>query len=363
MTILAMAGAMAPYTHLLYKALAATIDEPLHVLASTTREPARRWDLPAAEGYTVEILPGLRLHRSTISNHYFNPAVARRMRALAPRLVLLSDFSLTSLIAALTAKRLGIPIGARTDGTLSTDPGGHSLIRRIIRRIIIARSQFAMGPSLGSLQLFDFYGVPSDRLYLAPLTAGWLPAREAPPLERRPYDVLFCGGLDEEVKGARFFAGVIEAMARRRPGLTVRVAGDGPLRGELESRFRSANVAAQFDGFVQQAALEEVYGSAKIFMFPSRGDTWGVVVNEAVQCGTPTIASPHAAASLELVAPAQAGVVLPLRQAEWVAAALDLLEDPARWQSAHDHALATGPDKLLDTAVNAYLSVIEGYAR
>ena len=59
--------------------------------------------------------------------------------------------------------------------------------------------------------------------------------------------------------------------------------------------------------------------------------------------GTPMIASLHAMAGLELVAPAQAGAVLPLR--------------------IHDHALAAGSDKRLDTAVAACRSAIEGYAR
>ncbi len=363
MTILLVTGAMAPYTHLLYKALAAAIDEPVHVLACAKREPARMWDLPSADGYHVEILPGLRLHRGTIRNYYFNPSVARRIRELAPRLVIINDFSLTSLAAALAAWHLDIPIGIRTDGVMSTDLSARSMIRRVIRRAIIRRSRFAIGPSFGTLQFFHAYGVPSDRLFLAPLTAGWMPVRQSPPFEQRPYDVLFCGGLDEEVKGARFFAEVVEAMAARQPGLNVRVVGEGPLRGELEKRFSAANVAARFDGFVQQPALEEAYSSAKVFMFPSRGDTWGIVVSEAVQCGTPVIASFHATAALELVAPAQAGVVLPLRQSEWVDAALALLSDAGRWQSFHDHALAVGSDRPLDTAVAAYRSVIEGYAR
>ncbi len=363
MSILIVTGAMAPYTHLLYRALAAAIDEPLHVLTCAKREPTRLWDLPPAEGYIVETLPGLRLHRGTPRNYYFNPAVSRRMRDLAPRLVIVNDFSPTSLIAALAAGRRGIPVGVQTDSELATDPGAHSSIRRIMRRAIIKRSAFGIGPSFASLQLLHLYGMASDRLFLAPLTAGWLPSRKALPMEQRPYDILFCGEVEDERKGARFFAGVAEALAARRPGLTVRVVGEGPLRHDLERRFAAAGISARFDGFLQQAALEEVYNSAKVFLFPSRSDPWGIVVNEAVQCGTPVIASPHATASCELVAPARAGVVLPLRQAEWVDAASALLDDPRLWQSAHDHALAAGTDGFLDVAVAAYRGAIAGYAR
>ena len=246
---------------------------------------------------------------------------------------------------------------------LATDPGAHSAIRRMMRRAIISRSDFGIGPSFASLQLLHFFGVPSDRLLLAPLTAGWAPTAASPPMERRPYDVLFCSELNDDHKGVRFFAGIIETIARRRPNLTVRVTGEGPLRGEMERRFAGAGIAAHFDGFVQQHGLEEVYSSAKVFLFPSRGDVWGVVANEAIQCGTPVIASVHATASFELVAPAGAGSALPLDERAWVAATVALLDDRARWQAAHEGALAAACDSHLDAAVDAYRRAIEDYAR
>ncbi len=363
MSITIVTGAMAPYSQRLYRALAATIDEPLQVLVCVDREPARSWELAPANGYKVETLPGLRVHRDATRNFYFNPAITGRLRALAPRLVIAGDFSPTSLFAVLAAHRQRIPVGIRTDGVMATDPGAHSLARRIMRRLIVGRSDFGIGPSLASLQLLHHYGLPSERLLLAPLTAGWGPTVASASMAERPYDVLFCGLLNEEGKGARFFADVVESVARQRPKLTVRVAGDGPLRGELESRFAAAGIPARFDGFVQQAALEEIYNSAKVFLFPSRGDVWGVVVNEAVQSGTPVIASLHATAAHELLAPARAGSVLPLNQSQWVDATLALLDEPGHWQSAHDNALAAACDGAFDTAVAAYRQAIEDYAR
>jgi glycosyltransferase involved in cell wall biosynthesis len=363
MSIVIVTGAMAPYTHRLYDALAAVIDEPLHVLVCVEREPARSWELAHATRYQVEVLPGLRWHRDAATNLYFNPSVDGRLRALKPRLVIVGDFSPTSLFAVLAARRQHIPIGLHTDGVLATDPGAHSMMRRMMRRAIVNRVDFGIGPSFGSLQLLHFLGVPSDRLVMAPLVAGWMPTVASPAMDQRPYDVLFCGELSDTRKGAGFFADVVEAMAIRRRTLTVRVVGDGPLRGELERRFAAAGVTVHFDGFLQQAALEEVYNSAKVFLFPSRGDPWGVVVNEAVQCGTPVVASVHATAACELVAAAQAGNVLPLRQADWVEATLALIDDREGWQRTHDRALAAACDTFLDTAVNAYRRVIEDYAR
>jgi glycosyltransferase involved in cell wall biosynthesis len=108
------------------------------------------------------------------------------------------------------------------------------------------------------------------------------------------------------------------------------VAGEGPLRGEMEDRFRSAGLEARFDGFLQQDRLSEAYASARLFHFPSRNDVWGIVVQEALQCGTVVVASPHAGAARELVAADGAGLVLPLDLDAWICATLDLLADAGR---------------------------------
>ncbi len=50
-------GALAPYTQVLYRALAAALDAPLTVLACAAREPARQWQLAAADGYGFSVLP------------------------------------------------------------------------------------------------------------------------------------------------------------------------------------------------------------------------------------------------------------------------------------------------------------------
>src|SRR5436190_13229167 len=101
MSVVIVTGALAPYTHLLYEALGAALDEPLYVLACTSREPARLWELPMAKGYNFEVLPGIRFHRGVTRNFYFNPSVVSRLRTLMPRLAIVGDFSPTALLAVL----------------------------------------------------------------------------------------------------------------------------------------------------------------------------------------------------------------------------------------------------------------------
>lgn len=71
------------------------------------------------------------------------------------------------------------------------------------------------------------------------------------------------------------------------PGTKV-VVGDGPQRAELERRFP----AVVFAGARQGEDLAAHYASADVFVFPSRTDTFGLVLIEALACGVPVAAYP-----------------------------------------------------------------------
>ena len=71
------------------------------------------------------------------------------------------------------------------------------------------------------------------------------------------------------------------------PGSTV-VVGDGPARAMLERRWPKARfLGAQFG-----EALARIYASADVFVFPSRTDTFGIVLLEALASGLPVAAFP-----------------------------------------------------------------------
>jgi len=66
------------------------------------------------------------------------------------------------------------------------------------------------------------------------------------------------------------------------------VCGEGPALAGLKSRYPQAN----YLGVLSQAELAKVYAAADVFVFPSRTDTFGLVLLEALACGTPVAAYP-----------------------------------------------------------------------
>jgi glycosyltransferase involved in cell wall biosynthesis len=66
------------------------------------------------------------------------------------------------------------------------------------------------------------------------------------------------------------------------------VVGDGPYRTELQRRMPNA----QFVGYKSGSELADYYQQADVFVFPSRTDTFGLVMIEAMSLGTPVAAFP-----------------------------------------------------------------------
>ncbi|MEO3386786.1 glycosyltransferase family 1 protein [Mesorhizobium sp. CAU 1741] len=107
------------------------------------------------------------------------------------------------------------------------------------------------------------------------------------------------------------------------PGKKV-IVGDGPDMAHLKARYPDA----VFLGTRRGEELAEIYASADVFVFPSRTDTFGNVILEALASGTPVAAYP-VTGPIDILGDGDGGVVSPdLREA--ALAALDISRDAAR---------------------------------
>src|SRR5262249_29402931 len=75
----------------------------------------------------------------------------------------------------------------------------------------------------------------------------------------------------------------------------------GVLRSSLEARAREVGCLAYFTGFVNQGAIGDYYYGADVVALPSRraGETWGLVVNEALHAGCAVVMSEAVGCSAE----------------------------------------------------------------
>jgi glycosyltransferase involved in cell wall biosynthesis len=134
-------------------------------------------------------------------------------------------------------------------------------------------------------------------------------------------------------------------LALDLPG-TKYVIGDGPARAELEWRYPQA----RFTGYLFGEQLAAVLGAGDVFVFPSRTDTFGIVMLEAMACGLPIAAYPVTGPA-DVVEPNVTGV---LRE-DLRAAALEALQLDRRHcrEAALAHSWARATQQFLDNLVPA----------
>ncbi len=101
------------------------------------------------------------------------------------------------------------------------------------------------------------------------------------------------------------------------------VAGAGPALGGIRARYPDVN----FLGVLNQQELAQIYASADVFVFPSKTDTFGLVLLEAMACGLPVAAYPVTGPA-DVIGDSKAGAMHPdLRTA--CLAALELKREDA----------------------------------
>jgi len=231
----------------------------------------------------------------------------------------------TSLLAAAAARASGARLLIRDDQTLLDR---RPWWKRVAKRLLLAPlfSQ-AAGLYVGeqSRRHFAHYGMPAGRLYPAPhcVDNRWLGERAAAlDGERRRARarfgvqddapvILYCGKLIDKKQPLTLLDAY--AWLRRARPCWLLIAGDGPLRPAIEARIRDrALPGVRLAGFLNQSELPEAYTAADLLALPSGWqETWGLVVNEAMNFALPIVASDRVGCAADLVRSGWNGFVVP----------------------------------------------------
>jgi glycosyltransferase involved in cell wall biosynthesis len=80
----------------------------------------------------------------------------------------------------------------------------------------------------------------------------------------------------------------LDALCEMQNTYDIEIVGDGPYRKKLEEKYPRV----KFLGYQQGSELANSYARADVFCFPSKSDTFGIVMIEAMSLGTPVAAYP-----------------------------------------------------------------------
>src|SRR5205807_920130 len=106
------------------------------------------------------------------------------------------------------------------------------------------------------------------------------------------------------------FVQAVAGAARRGSPIYGLMVGDGPLRTACEVETNQRRAPVGFTGFLNQSEIVGAYAAADYLVLPSDGgETWGLVVNEAMACGLPCIVTDKVGCGPDMIVPNRTGSV------------------------------------------------------
>lgn len=338
-----------PFRIPIYDRLASMPDVDLQVIFCSEREPNRQWELPPLHFNHVFLKERFVTRGSNYIHN--NPDVIPALMRFAPDVIITTGFNPTYLYAFAYAVVRGIPHIPMTDGTDISEQS-LSLWHKLLRRLVFARSRAFISASRGGQRLYESYGIPAQRCFRSCLCIDNEAYWKTNPAEEKKYDLIFCGRIVPEKNP--MFALEVARHAAHMLGRKVSLlfVGNGEHESQIQSEARShaSLVDVIFHGHAAQHELPALYASARIFLFPTRGDVWGVVANEACAAGLPVIVSPHAGVAGELVVEGENGFVRPLDVTEWAECTMKLLQNEHLYQRYARRSMALASRYTFDSA-------------
>lgn len=286
------------------------------------------WDIDVLSGYPHRVLDTAAGASPTAPwQCRLREPLRERLRRSGAKALLIQGWQVAAYWQAVwEAKAAGVEVWLRAESNdLAPVPPWKKAVKRLLLGQFFRRVDRFLYIGAANRRLYRDYGVPDRRLYAAPYAVdNERFARQAEALRPRRQElrrgwgiaddafcVLFCGKFIAK-KRPMDLVEAAAMLARRGEGAKIHLlfAGSGelgpPLRAACQVVFDAdepggtaaapvkagTRPLASFAGFLNQTEISRAYVAADCLVLPSdAGETWGLVVNEAMASGTPCIVS------------------------------------------------------------------------
>lgn len=321
-----------PYRLPLYRQIAERGEVELEIAFCAESQPDRPWSIAdALAGVPHRILGGFPITRRSNRNTFVyevNPSVVPLLlRGRFDALVIGGYAVFAEQVAIAYARAARKPYLLHVESHLGK-PRSDAVarIKRAVLPQVIGAAAAGLAVGSAAARYLEAYGLDARRIRILPNTIDVAAyARAADDARARAAEVRRARELPErylllvgrlvEAKGVSDLLAAHAALGPDAPELVV--AGEGPLRSLVEEAPRVRVLE-----FQRTADLIELYALADRLVVPSRDEPWGVVVNEALACGTPVVASAAVGAAEDLIREGIDGTIVPTGDVDALAEAL-----------------------------------------
>ncbi len=322
----------------LFRKLAARQDVELHVYYCHQASPQEQaaagfgvsfdWDVSLLGGYEHAFLQNRASKPSTSGFWGMDvPGIAEQIRKDKVDALVINGWHFKGAFQAmLAAWRQRVPVLLKSDSQLLTERSSSTLaVKGLAYPRFFRRADGFMAAGKSARDYFLHYGASPDRVFVVPHcvddgriaaeAARYAPEREgiraAWGLKAGQLAWLFAGKFIDKKRPLDFIKTIAELSRSDDRSVGIMI-GDGPLRGECEEYARAHRLPIQFAGFLNQSQMVRGYTAGDALVLPSSaGETWGLVVNEAMLCGLPCFVSDQVGCGPDLIEEGVTGAVFP----------------------------------------------------
>ncbi|MEA5593444.1 glycosyltransferase family 4 protein [Rivularia sp. UHCC 0363] len=329
---------ISPYRIPPFNYLAQDEEIDLTVFFFAETESRRSWLVEKEKiQFSYQVLWGLQLGKSYQSAPVFlNPDVIYQLWKQQPDVIICGGWHhFTHWLALMYAQMTKTPLLIWSESTLK-DERILSSIKYKLKEWIVNQADGYIIPGKAQKNYLAELGAREDRIWTAPNAVDSVffaneaqYYRQQKAILKEKLDIagcviLYVGRLIDE-KG---IPELLEAFTKLSPQkqVTLVIVGDGSRSQNYHSYTQQNQLDnVVFAGFQPQTALPQYYGIADIFVFPTRSDTWGLVLNEAMAAGLPIVCSDAAGAAPDLVVNGENGYLIPVGDVEKLSEKLQIL--------------------------------------
>lgn len=295
------------------------------------------WDVDLLSGFNHEFLNNLSAKPST--SRFFGcntPDIAEKLDRWQPDVLLVMGWNLKTYWQGVwAAKSRGIPVMVRGDSHMKTPRNRFKrFVKSLVYPILLRTFDVALYVGEYSRQYWEYYSYPEARMIFAPhcVDNEWFAAR-ATPTARRDFRSQNRIGYNETVLlyvgkllPLKRVVDIVNAAAvckQRGHDVSVAIVGAGITIGNVKAVASATGVRLIELGFCNQSELPAIYAGSDVLVLASDSETWGLVANEALACGTPIIVSESCGCGPDLAADDRTGCIYPTGDIELLAEAIE----------------------------------------
>lgn len=283
-----------------------------------------KWDIPLLEGYDYEFIENI---AKDPGPHHFKgiitPELIPAIEKWGADGILIYGWNFRSHLKAMKYFKNRIPVYFRGDSTLLDERKGlRKIIRRIFLKYVYRNVDYAFYVGKNNKAYFLAHGLKEKNLHFAPHAIdnkrfsdpegknkeAALKWRKELQIPEGKVCVIFVGKFEPKKDPMVLLSAAGELT---ETDLHFIFAGDGLFAEEMYATGKTLNNVS-FIPFQNQAKMPEVYKLGDILALPSQGpgETWGLVVNEAMAGGLAILASNKVGCAIDLVKEGENGYVM-----------------------------------------------------